>query len=156
MSQICAQLAGLPLNESQVHVYLNYACMMNYFMFQLALNALHCVHDYYQLAMKDSSRDGITRRKVTLECISGCYIREASQLSQLAEFMGARKATLFECSKSRSSAEDEQKLKPLVEMMARKPPEGESIITLDWRIKAGNFRHQFGYCQGCPCYLQGL
>jgi hypothetical protein len=109
---------------------------------QLILNALESVRDYYQIALKDYSRNGITRRRVILESVSGSHIRKACQLSQLAEFLGARKATLLESSKSRSSAEDQQKLKPLVEMLGRKPPEGERVVSLSWKIKAGQFFEQ--------------
>ena len=91
------------------------------------------------MALKDNFREGVTRRKVILESISGSSIREASQLGQLADFLGSRRGTLLDSSKRRLSAEDQQKLIPLVEMLGRKPPEGERVLTLHWKIQAGKF-----------------
>ena len=100
------------------------------------------VRDYYQVALKDRSRNGVTMRKIVLESVSGSQIRSSCQLSQVAEVLGARKQTLFESSKMRVSAEEKRELKPLVERLGRKPPEGEKVVSLAWKIEAGQFFEQ--------------
>ena len=109
------------------------------FQVQLSLNALDSVRDYYQIALRDTSRNGITTRRVVLESITGAQIRNSNQLCKLAEFLGARRQTLSESSKLRSSAEEKQVLKPLVERLCRKPPDGEKVVSLAWKIAAGQF-----------------
>ena len=52
---------------------------------ELALNVLESVRSYYKLAQSDSSRNGITIRKVILESVSGSTVRNAMQLWQLGD-----------------------------------------------------------------------
>ena len=110
-----------------------------WFQAKLSLNMLDSVRDYYQLALADLTRSGISTRRILLESISGYQTRDSHQLSQLAESIGARKQTLLECSRSRSEAEKKKELTQLVERLGRKPPEGEKYVSLDWVIKAGTF-----------------
>jgi hypothetical protein len=97
------------------------------------------IRDYYQLALADLTRSGISTRRILLESISGYQTRDSHQLSQLAESIGARKQTLLESSRSRTEAEEKKELKQLVLRLGRKPPEGEKYVSLDWVIKAGTF-----------------
>ena len=108
----------------------------------MALNVLDSIKDFYQIALKDLSRNGVTIRKIVLESTSGTKVKNSNQLSQLAEILGARRQTLVESSKMRNSEEENQRLKPLVERLGRKPPEGENVISLAWKIKAGRFFEQ--------------
>ena len=63
--------------------------------------------------------------------LSGPTVRDANQLPQLCEVFCTRKKTLYEMSKLRLSMEENQKLVPLVEMLARKSPEGEQISPMN-------------------------
>ena len=108
----------------------------------MALNVLDSIKDFYQIALKDLSRNGVTIRKIVLESTSGTKVKNSNQLSQLAEILGARRQTLVESSKMRNSEEENQRLKPLVERLGRKPPEGENVISLAWKIKAGRLFKQ--------------
>ena len=78
-------------------------------------------------------------RKILLESVAGSSVRDANQLTQLADYLGARKHSLLDMSKSRIVIEDNEKLAPLVEKLARKQPEGDRIIGMDWKLKAGHF-----------------
>ena len=108
----------------------------------LALNVLESLKEYYQIALSDRSRNGVTLRKVVLESVSEAAVRESNQLKQLGEFLGARRHLLVEMSKLRSIIEDKQKLVPLVEKLARKAPEGENIISMEWKLRATCFYEQ--------------
>ena len=46
---------------------------------------------------------------------------------------------MYECSKVRLALEKKGELIPLVEKLARKSPEGDNIISTEWKIKAGQF-----------------
>ena len=71
--------------------------------------------------------------------LSGPTVRDANQLPQLCEVFCTRKKTLYEMSKLRLSMEENQKLVPLVERLARKSPEDEKIITNEWKLKCVEF-----------------
>ena len=105
----------------------------------MALNVLESVKDYYELVKSDLTRIGVVLKQVILECISGPTVRDANQLSQLSEVFCARKKTVYEMSKLRLSMEENQKLVPLVERLARKSPEGDKIITNEWKLKCVEF-----------------
>ena len=106
---------------------------------ELALNVLESVRSYYKLAQSDSSRNGITIRKIILESVSGSAVRNAMQLWQLGDILGARKKTVYECSKVRLSIDEKEEMIPLVEKFARKAPEGESFISQEWKLKGVQF-----------------
>ena len=106
---------------------------------ELALNVLESVRSYYKLAQSDSSRNGITIRKIILESVSGSAVRNAMQLWQLGDILGARKKTVYECSKVRLSIDEKEEMIPLVEKLARKAPEGESFISQEWKLKGVQF-----------------
>ena len=108
----------------------------------LALNVFESVKSYYQIARKDLSRNGTTMRKIVCESVSGSAIRNANQLNLLAESLGARRQTLFDMSKMRVLTDENENLVHLVEKIARKPPEGGKIISMEWKIKAGHFYEQ--------------
>ena len=59
---------------------------------------LESVKDYYKLVQSDMTRNGIVMKKVILESVTGSVIRNACQLSQLADILGARLKTLYETS----------------------------------------------------------
>ena len=105
----------------------------------MALNVLDSVKDYYKLVKSDLTRNGVVLKQVILECISGPAVREANQLSQLSEVFCARKKTVYEMSKMRLLMEENQKLVPLVQRLARKSPEGDKIITNEWKLKCVEF-----------------
>ena len=105
----------------------------------MALNVFESVKDYYKLVKSDLTRSGVVLKQVILECISGPAVREANQLSQLSEVFCARKKTVYEMSKMRLSMEENQKLVPLVQRLARKSPEGDKIITNEWKLKCVEF-----------------
>ena len=102
----------------------------------LALNILDSLKDYYQFALKDLTWNGIATRKVILESISGSALRENSQLSLAADVIGARKKSLYNASATRKSIEDNFKIIPLVEKLARKPPSGDGFVSDEWKLKA--------------------
>ena len=85
------------------------------------------------------TRNGIITRKIVLESVSGSNIRDANQLSMVADTIGARRKTLHASSAYRIRIEDNEKITPLVEKLARKSPEGDSVISYDWKLKAVNF-----------------
>ena len=103
---------------------------------------LESVKGYYKLGQSDSTRNGVAVRKIILESVSGTVIRKCGQLSHLANLLGARKKTMYECSKVRLALEEKGELIPLVEKLARKSPEGDKIISTEWKIKAGQFYEQ--------------
>ena len=103
---------------------------------------LESVKGYYKLGQSDSTRNGVAVRKIILESVSGTVIRKCGQLSNLANLLGARKKTMYECSKVRLALEEKGELIPLVEKLARKSPEGDKIISTEWKIKAGQFYEQ--------------
>ena len=109
---------------------------------ELAVNVLKSIRGYYTLGLSDTSRNGVTVRKIILESVSGTVISKNGQLSQLANLLGARKSTVYECSKVRLALEEKGELIPLVEKLARKSPEGDKIISTEWKIKAGQFYEQ--------------
>ena len=114
----------------------------NYVKVDLALNVLDSIKSYFQIAQTDLSRNGITMKKILLESVSGPEVRNAHQLKLLSEVLGARRKTLFEMSKMRILTEENKKLAQLVEKLCRKPPEGEKIISLEWKLEAGHFYEQ--------------
>ena len=105
----------------------------------MALNVLESVKDYYKLVQSDMTRNGIVMKKVILESVTGSVIRNACQLSQLADILGARLKTLYETSKVRFLVEENKEMTPLVEKLARKSPEGDKIISREWNLKGVHF-----------------
>ena len=105
----------------------------------MALNVLESVKDYYKLVQSDMTRNGIVMKKVILESVTGSVIRNACQLSQLADILGARLKTLYETSKVRFLVEENKEMTPLVEKLARKSPEGDKIISREWKLKGFHF-----------------
>ena len=100
---------------------------------------LESVKDYYKLVQSDMTRNGIVMKKVILESVTGSVIRNACQLSQLADILGARLKTLYETSKVRFLVEENKEMTPLVEKLARKSPEGDKIISREWKLKGVHF-----------------
>ena len=66
----------------------------------------------------DESRTGVIMKKVILESVCGEEIREATMLTELAYFLGARQGTLLECSHNRAKLESEHKLEPVMDRLA--------------------------------------
>ena len=95
---------------------------------QLALNVLDGISDFYTILAKDGSRNGITAQKLILQAIAGSKVREASQISLLSGFIGARRMSLHHEFENQSKIEDQQKLTPFVEMLRRKSPQGARFI----------------------------
>ena len=120
-------------------IYNSYILYNLSYQIELAVAVLESVKGYYKLGQTDTSRNGVTIRKIVLESVTGALIRKGGQLSQLADFLGARKKTVFECSKVRLATEEKGELIPLVTKLARKLPEGEKIISTEWKVKAGQF-----------------
>ena len=122
-----------------MYIILKYFC---FFKVDLALNVLEAIKSFYQISLADKSRNGVLMRKVVLESVIGPSVRNSRQLKQLADILGARRQTLQEMSQMRVTAEENEKLALLVERIARKAPEGEKIISLEWKIQAGHFYEQ--------------
>ena len=51
----------------------------------------------------------------------------------------ARLKTLYETSKVRFLVEENKEMTPLVEKLARKSPEGDTIISREWKLKGVHF-----------------
>ena len=78
-------------------------------------------------------------RKLLLEGITGSDLRENNLLSQIAEYIGARKESILDSSKDRTTVENNHKLIPIVARLERKSPEGTNIISIEWKIKCVAF-----------------
>ena len=81
-------------------------------------------------------------RKIVLEAVSGVQTRDNNQLTQLAEFLGARRQFLSDMSRGRILIEENQVLVHLVDRIGRKSPEGEHVISKEWKLRAGYFYEQ--------------
>ena len=105
----------------------------------LAVNTLDSITEFYKLVHRDITRDGTVIKGIILESLCGPAVREAEQLSLLAGVLGARKHTVLDIKNQRVQLEERQEMIPLLEKLARKPPEGDKIMTWDWKLKAGQF-----------------
>ena len=106
---------------------------------QLSIYVLDSLKEYIKLISGDTSRDGILAKKVFYESVTGTAIRNGNLISQLGVNLNARKATLLECAKSRAKLEEDEKLIPILSRLARKPPEGEKIISDEWLVKVARW-----------------
>ena len=78
-------------------------------------------------------------RKLFLEGITGSDVWENNFLSNLADYIGARKHSVIDSSKNRLKIENDQKLIPIISRLERKTPDGEKIISIEWKVKAVAF-----------------
>ena len=85
---------------------------------------------------QNQTREGILSRKLVLESITGSDICDNKFLSQIAEYVGARKGLVLDSSKKRAQTESNEKLLPFLSRLQRKRPEGENIISLEWQLQA--------------------
>ena len=90
------------------------------------------------MTQNDKSRNGVIIRKIILESVCGLLIRKANQLSQLATYLGARKNSMYECSKIRLDIEDREELVPLVKKLARKLLKGIKLLVYSGKLKSDN------------------
>ena len=63
----------------------------------------------------------------------------SKNLSELAGFLGVRRKAVTAAANGRSKMVEDKILQPFAERMARKAPVGEKVVTLDWKLKAGEF-----------------
>ena len=89
--------------------------------------------------MGDLSRNGNLCRKVLYESLTGPSVRESNHLTELADFLDARRKTVYTSAKEREKLEETQKIRPFMERLCRKPPSGDSVISPEWKLAAGTF-----------------
>ena len=98
------------------------------------------------------NRDGIVARKLMYEVLTGPPVRGAKLLTVLSEKIGARKASILACAKNRTKMDSDHKLVPFVSRIQRKSPEGNKVISIEWKIRVVEFfesvRCHLGGCQG--------
>ena len=99
---------------------------------------------YYEILIKDQTREGVVARKMFLEGISGADVQSKQLLSSLAKLVGIRKNSILKSAKDRNKIECDQKLIPIVTRIQRKSPVGEGFISLDWILKAVSFYESDG------------
>ena len=132
-------MAGCPLKpEVPLKIYLS--CTLIKVEFENAV--LESIKKFYNILKQDHSRNGVVGRKFLLESASGADVCDKNLLSQLSEFMGARKQTVLDCAKSRNKLDDGQKLLPMLSRLQRKTPDGLGIISVEWKIHAVSFYEQ--------------
>ena len=81
-------------------------------------------------------------RKIVLEAVSGAQTRDNNQLTQLAEILGARRQFLSDMARERILIEENQVLAQLIDRIGRKSPEGEHVISKEWKMRAIQFYEQ--------------
>ena len=106
---------------------------------ELAVSVLSSLRDYLDLIGGDETRDGKVARKMFFESLTGPAIRDGNLISQLASFLSARKNSMLDSAKCRKKLEDSKKLVPFINRLGRKPPEGEKVIPIDWKVKAARW-----------------
>ena len=106
---------------------------------KLALNVLESLKDYYGMACSDSTRGSIATRKQLLQAVTGEPVRQANQLSALAEAIGARRSTLEKEAENREKIEEKDEIIPFMKTMKRKCPEGSRIVSDEERLEAVSF-----------------
>ena len=99
---------------------------------------LDSIKGYFDVIVKDLTRNGITVRKHFLESLSAPSM-SSKDLAELAGFLGVRRKAVSAAADGRAKLEEDQLLQPFAERMARKQPVGEKVVTLDWKLKAGEF-----------------
>ena len=100
----------------------------------LSLNVLESLQEYYHMACSETSRSIIATRKQILHATCGKSVRDANQLNQLAETLGARRATVDNESKTRKLIEERKQIVPYLTIHARKSPEGSKYVTEGERL----------------------
>ena len=107
-----------------------------YFILQveLALKVLASIRDYYGLIKNDITTEGVVIKKVILESCCGEEIVSLNLVKDLATFLGARRGTVMECSRSRIRLQKQSELLPVMERLARKPISGSRKITQEWKL----------------------
>ena len=94
----------------------------------MALNVLESIAEFYKIAFKDGTRNGIVARKLILQAVAGSVILESSQSCVLSEKLGARRHTLLLEAENRKSLEERQLLVPFMAMLKRKSPHGSKFV----------------------------
>ena len=97
---------------------------------------LSSIKEYLVLLKSDLSRDGNLVKKLILESVSGQSIRENNLLSQLAEELDVRKATVLNNVDNRIKFETEVKIVPIVSRLQRRSPVGDKFISTKWKLDA--------------------
>ena len=69
-----------------------------------------------------------------LESCCGEEIVSLNLVKDLATFLGARRGTVMECSRSRIRLQKQSELLPVMERLARKPISGSRKITQEWKL----------------------
>ena len=88
---------------------------------------------------RDSSRNGVVARQLLFESLTGSSVRDANLLTELSKKICARQATIWTSAQSRSKIDNVQKLVPFVCRIQRKSPEGQNVISIEWKMKAVGF-----------------
>ena len=105
----------------------------------LALHILESIKEYYNLAASDTSREASATRKQVLISVTGKSVRSAKQLNILADEIGARPATVVNEAKRRQQLEEQGKLIPYLDILARKSPEGARIVKDEEKLEVIEF-----------------
>ena len=95
----------------------------------LALNVLDAISDFYSILVQDRSRTGITARKLVIQSVAGSKVQNSKQLNLLSKEMGARRDTVVKEVENRKVVEEEQKLRPFLELLSRKSPQGAGYVS---------------------------
>ena len=85
------------------------------------------------------TRNGISCRKFLYESVTGPSVRDENELTEIADFLGARRKTIYESAQVREKLDETQKIKPFMDRLCRKPPSGDTFISPEWKMTAGTF-----------------
>ena len=105
----------------------------------LALNVMDSIATFYSIAAQDDSRKGVTYRKIVLQAIAGEKVTSGNQVELLSETIGARRQTVREEVENRKVLEQNQTLKPFLNMQGRKAPHGVRYISEQTRLEVIEF-----------------
>ena len=128
---------------------------------ELALKVLASIKNYYDLIKNDISTTGVVIKKVILESCCGEEITSSNLMNQLALFLGARRGTVFECSRSRVKLQQQKELIPVMQRLARNPISGDNIISPEWKVTVAGWYESYLrlwrdiiMCSKYVCYQQ--
>ena len=101
---------------------------------------LKSIAEYHEMLKLDSSRNGFAARQLLFESLTGSSVRDSNLISELSGTIRVRKTTLLTSAKSRSKMDnDHHQLVPFVSRIQRKSPEGQNVISIEWKMKAVMF-----------------